>query len=191
MSRTRRGWVGTLLVVVVAAAWAGLPAPAGAQSYHLVGAPEVYTLVNLHPDEGRHRLYSVNYQQASLLPRCTRVVIESVTRKEMKFHLADGGRQYTYLFHDSMRDSMDGHLDKYFGPTCDREKARRLSKVDQEGIQEGRALVGMSKDGVILAIGYPPEHATPSLDGDAWKYWKNRFGTMMVEFEGGKVVRVK
>jgi hypothetical protein len=188
-STTRAGLVTALLLGV--AFVTPPPAPAAPEQYHLIGAPEVYTLVNLHPDEGRRRLYSVNYQQSGMLPRCTRVAIKSVNKKEMKFRLADSDREYTWLFHDSLRDSIERHLDKYFGRTCDADKPKRLSKLDQEGIAEGRALVGMSREGVILAIGYPPEHATPNMDANGWKYWKNKFGTMLVEFENGKVSRIK
>ena len=79
-----------------------------AQGYHLVGAPEVYTQVNLHPDEKRQRLYSVNYQRPGLLPLCTRVKIESVADGEMIFTVAEDGRKYTYIFHNSLRDLSPG-----------------------------------------------------------------------------------
>lgn len=166
-------------------------ASARAQGYHLVGAPEVYTQVNLHPDENRRRLYSVNYQQPGLLPLCTRVRIESVTAKDMAFTLAEGGRTYAYIFHNSLRDPVAKHLDRYFGATCNKAKVDRLSKVDREGVLAGQVSSGMSKEAVILAIGYPPEHATPNLDASAWKYWKNRFNTFLVHFEGGKVSRIQ
>src|SRR5205814_6267509 len=58
-----------------------LAAPAGAADiqYHLVGAPGVVTLVNLHPDDAHKRLSSVNYQLEGLMPACTKVKILSVT----------------------------------------------------------------------------------------------------------------
>ena len=58
---------GGALVLVLAA---GVVVFAAEVDYPLVGASGVYTLVNLHPDEQRHRLYSVNYQQSGLIPRC-------------------------------------------------------------------------------------------------------------------------
>lgn len=186
--RTQHTVVVSLVTVLLGL---GVVGSSSGQSYHLVGASEVYTLVNLHPDEARRRLYSVNYQQPGLIPLCTRVVIQSVDSKAMKFRLADGGREYEYMFHNSLRDSVPKHLDKYFGASCDKAKVQQMSKADQDGIAAGRAAEGMTRDGVILAIGYPPEHATPSLEANAWRYWKNRFGTMLVHFEDGKVVRIQ
>jgi len=157
--------------------------------YPLVGASGVYTLVNLHPDEPRRRLYSVNYQQTGLIPRCSKVKIDSVDSRKMTFQLLDSGREYEYIFHNSLRDPIPKHLDKVFGKKCD-ASLEGMSEVDRKGIRAGSVLAGMSKRGVTLAIGYPPEHATPSLDSDIWTYWTNRFGKMTVSFSNGKVVGV-
>jgi hypothetical protein len=157
--------------------------------YPLVGASGVYTLVNLHPDEQRHRLYSVNYQQSGLIPRCSKVKIESVSTKKMTFRLLDADREYDYIFHDSLRDPIPKHLDKVFGKKCD-PTLGGMSEADRRGIRAGSVLPDMTKRGVTLAIGYPPEHATPSLDSDIWTYWKNRFTKMTVSFTNGKVTGI-
>ncbi len=57
-----------------------------------------------------------------------------------------------------------------------------FSEQDRKGISEGRAYVGMSKNGVMTALGYPAVHRTPSLDANTWVYWKNRFKSFAVEF---------
>ena len=85
---------------------------------------------------------------------------------------------------------LDWHLDRYFGKKCE-PKLESLSEVDRKGVQAGSVLPGMTKRAVILAIGYPPEHATPSLDSDVWTFWKNRFGKMQVHFTGNKVTEIK
>ena len=41
----------------------------------LVGQTGVVTLTNLHPDEPRSRLFSINYQQAGLIPVCSAVTL--------------------------------------------------------------------------------------------------------------------
>jgi len=184
--------LGTVLLLLVLSILLVTSHVVWALSYHLVGAGEVYTLVNLHPDEGRGRLSSVNYQQKGLIPLCTRVTIESVSSSEMKFRLQAGGRQYTYQFHRTLREPIDRHLDRYFGRSCDKAKIQQMSQVDRDGILQGQALPDMTKDAVILAIGYPPEHATPNLEANAWRYWKNRWGdTILVHFEDGKVTHVQ
>lgn len=160
------------------------------QGEDLVAAQGVYTLVNLHPDENRGRLYATNYQQAGLIPMCSRVFISEADDEVIKFENLDTKREYHYFYHKSAVIEFDQHLLKVFGKQCDKSKVTAMSKVDQEGIEEGVAKVGMTKDGVILAIGYPPMHRTPSLEANRWLYWKNRFGRMRVEFEDGLVSKV-
>ena len=65
-----------------------------------------------------------------------------------------------------------------------------LSRIDQKGILDGRPYEGMSKEGVMIALGYPCPHGTPSPDFDTWRYWKNRFGNYYVTFENGIVTAV-
>ena len=66
-----------------------------------------------------------------------------------------------------------------------------LSDVDRQGIQAGKALVGMSREGVKIALGYPAKHRTPSLDDNHWTYWRGRHDTYTVEFDAdGKVTRI-
>jgi hypothetical protein len=146
--------------------------------------------VNLHPDNTRSRLYSVNYQRPGLLPRCTQVRIVQVTENEATFEVAATGRRYSYYRHSSLRESFDRHLERYFGANCDETKVGTMSPVDREGIARGEALVGMTKEATVLAIGYPPDHRTPSLDGDVWTYWKSRFQTFQLRFVDGKVAQV-
>ena len=66
-----------------------------------------------------------------------------------------------------------------------------LSEIDRKGIRTGKAYVGMSKDGVRIALGYPAAHRTPSLDSDTWIYWENRHRRLMIRFnQDGKVTRI-
>lgn len=67
-----------------------------------------------------------------------------------------------------------------------------LSEGDQKGVQRGKAYTGMTKDGVMMALGYPATHRTPSLKSNKWTYWTNRFGTIAITFnEKGLVERIK
>jgi hypothetical protein len=65
----------------------------------------------------------------------------------------------------------------------------RLSQIDRKGIQDGKAYMGMTKEGVRIALGYPAPHRTTSLENNTWHYWTNRYKSIAIEFDGtGKVV---
>lgn len=143
---------------------------------------------NLHPDDVHRRVYNTNYQLPTLLPRCTPVTIVNFNKKRITFRL-DSGVQYSWLFDKHVRADRAKHFGQFFVPQCDDLSA--LSEVDQQGIALGRAIVGMSKQGVLYAMGLPPDHKTPSLDMDLWTYWRNKFVSTTVRFENGAVVEVK
>ena len=111
--------------------------------------------------------------------------VDSVDQRELHFTVTASGRQYRYLFTRHLRDAIDMHMGRYFGPNCPDLTA--LSDADRAGIQQGQVFQGMSKQGVIIAIGYPPEHATPSLDSDQWSYWRNSHSRFVVHFVDGVV----
>jgi len=155
------------------------------------GLPEsAVTLVNLHPDEERLQLYSVNYQQLGLIPRCTPVHIDSTSSRGIQFTVTSSGRTYNYAFHDSMVEGPEKHLARYFGASCP-ELPAGLNPLDMKGIEQGIVSEGMTKQGVIFALGYPPEHATPTPDRDQWIYWKNRWDRFVVRFADGIVVGIQ
>jgi hypothetical protein len=160
--------------------------------WSLTGQPDVVTLVNLHPDPRRHTLSSVNYLQTGFIPVCTPVTIESLTSKKMVFRVVETEVEYQYGFHKSLQGSRQEHLDRIFGERarCPSARIAKMSRVDQTGIEQGEATPGMSKDAVVIAIGYPPEHATPSLDLEQWRYWRSRFNTILVEFRKDRVSQI-
>jgi hypothetical protein len=63
-----------------------------------------------------------------------------------------------------------------------------LSEIDQKGISEGRPYNGMSKKGVMIALGYPCPNKTASPKADTWYYWENRFDNYPVNFKNDLVV---
>lgn len=149
----------------------------------------VYTLVNLHPDSNRLKLYSVNYQQDGLIPLCSQVDIISLNSKRLTFKVKSSDQQYTLDKHKSSPD-FTAYLSHYFGTECNTSKVNALSTLDQQGIKDGIVKEGMTKEAVEYAIGFPPKHRTPSLDGNEWLYWKSRFNTFKVQFKDNVVSKI-
>lgn len=158
-----------------------------ANGVDLLEAPAVYTLTNLHPDDERGVLYAVNYQQAGLIPRCSRVDLTRLKRKSLTFTVLDRGKEYVYENHEAAAEPFPDHLLHWFGTECDPADVEKLSELDQEGVRTGKVSVGMSRQGVIYAIGYPPRHVNPNLEASEWTYWWNRFNRFIIRFDGDTV----
>lgn len=157
-------------------------------NYPLMGQPGVKTLVNLHPDEEKRVVYSTNYQYNGLIPLCTDVSIDDATDEQVKFTVKETGTQYTYKRTKHTKEPWKTHLDKIFGTEC--PSTANLSDVDRQGIKQGEVFEGMSKQGVILALGYPPDHVTPNLNMNHWRYWTGTVSNFTVIFVDGIVKRI-
>lgn len=167
------------LVLALAALAAGCYAPEHEDDH---AHPPTYVLTNLHPDDRQGELWSLNYQRDGLIRVCTEVEIIDEWDDSVTFAVVETGREYVYRHHERAGESFEANLDRYFGESCDKGEIARLSAVDQEGIRQGEARVGMSKRGVVLAIGYPPPAGTADTQRDEWLYWSNRFNRFVVEF---------
>jgi hypothetical protein len=68
-----------------------------------------------------------------------------------------------------------------------------LGEKDRAGVKEGRVHPGMTKRGVMTALGYPAAHKTPNpAASNAWTYWRDRIDKVVVVFgKDGTVVDLK
>lgn len=61
----------------------------------------------------------------------------------------------------------------------------KLGEAMASAIQHGTMKLGMTKEEVVMARGYPPAHKTPSLADDRWEYWSSRFVVQTIVFTDG------
>ena len=183
-------WIAVPIVVSVLIA--GRYQPPHPQQAAVPQSVKLVTLTNLHYDPAKPVFYSQNMQMPALLPMCTPVTVGVRTSSAIAFTVDSAQTAYTYeLRHNATPEGLDSNFARYFGPACDSAAVKKLSDVDRRGIHTGQALVGMTKQGVIFAIGYPPKSHTPSTDGNAWRYWHSRFDTFLVYFDADTVLRIK
>ena len=173
------------------AVWTCAVSPSFAQIHE---GDRLQTIANLHPDMQRHVLYSLNYQLPGLIPVCSTVLVTKVSKKKIAFEYNGqefeiGYEGFTKGAGKSLNEAVQAI---YFAPACNKKKMDSLGKIDQEGIKAGLPRVGMTRDGVLFAMGRPPFHANPDLSSSSWRYWKNRFAQLVVNFgEDGKVSSIQ
>lgn len=144
---------------------------------------------NLHADLGNNKVSSVNYQvRGDLIPWGAEVRIVRVARRYLVFEDVAKRRQYRYGFYWKTRTTvpLSEHLKRVFLENVDglKKQVDGMSDLDKDGIYEGRVKPGMSREAVLIAIGYPPEFANRKelLADREWLYWINRFERMVVGF---------
>lgn len=166
----------------------GVPAQAEDQS--------VYNKYNIHTQMKGPNLYKASYANYTnpggghvIFPAGTLMSVDDTDSDAITFLLQDG-RKIHFEFHETrMGMSVEKYLDLI--TSAEPVPLDKFSELDREGIKAGKALIGMTKTGVLTALGYPAAHRTPSLDSGSWVYWTNRFGTIRIDFdERGKVAKI-
>ncbi|MFL0809530.1 MAG: hypothetical protein K6L76_03875 [Agarilytica sp.] len=154
---------------------------------------KLQTIVNLHPDMNKRLVYSMNYQMPGLIPVCSDVTITKVKKKVIEFDWEGMGYILKWDKHTrSAGVSLMQVAEGFFGSECDKKKIDSMSEVDIQGIRLGQPKVGMSREGIHIAMGRPPYHANPSLSAYRYTFWLNRFKKKAVEFdENNKVINVR
>ncbi len=156
----------------------------------------LYTRYNLHyvAQKGRNVASYANftdYPGHGFLPYNTEVKA-TYWKNGHTITAVDTGKVILLTFKSKNMDGMRGseYLDLILSP--EPVSYMDLTAEDEQGIQQGRALIGMTKQGVMIALGYPAKHRTPSLEENTWAYWKGRLGEpRLVQFDGnGKVVSI-
>lgn len=133
----------------------------------------VEALVNIHVEAKTNRIYASNYQFSKFVPVCSKFIIDSISATEIK--LTRNKTQYTYILDEKSRQAKQTIRQEFelnFDKQCDSKKIAKLNEVDKKGIKEGKPLVNMSKEGIIFAMGFPPDHATV-YRSDFWIYWRS------------------
>jgi hypothetical protein len=154
-----------------------------------------YTCCNIRfqPNPYGPAIFSdANYSTGLLmLPLGTPVRVQASGHNAVTF--TAGGTESLVLLHEYGKDeeSFRQYLDKVLISTDPTTRLATFPASVQRAIRDGRVERGMTREQVILSVGYPPTHRTPSMNTDQWTYWNSRFHTYRVVFdEAGKVVNI-
>ena len=130
---------------------------------------------------------TTNYWRGSLVPINTQVTLVSLNEKNLVLRLASGETVKIENVEKYSRRSMSTIAHNLLAT-----QPVPIGKFDEataNAIKGGTLKMGMTKEQVIMARGYPPGHRTPSLDGDTWIYWSSRYVTDTIVFSNGVLAR--
>ena len=137
------------------------------------------------------KIPSTNYHISEMLKVGEKFKITDLAGKKIIFS-DEKGVEYAishYTKHNPI--SLAELFDRYFSKTnvmATGGAFEKFTQEEQKNIRNGQIVKGMSKEAVLMSYGYPPEHRTPSLEGDNWIYWVSRWASKTATFEKGKLV---
>ncbi len=114
---------------------------------------------------------------------------------------AKAGTSIVLLFHKPLEPMKSSEVKKMLAPVLDFDKhsateiyAENLAPEVQTAIKDKRALVGMTRDQVVMALGHPVRKWRETTDGvetEDWVYGLPPGKITFVTFKGDKVLKVK
>ena len=102
--------------------------------------------------------------------------------------LIDGERQA--IGNDYSRDLDDeAFARRYIVAEDPRVEAAGFPEKIRNAIETARVTRGMSREQVLMSLGYPMSSENPNLDADTWRFWLSSFDEFQVLFDGSGKVR--
>jgi len=169
------------VVVFVAACKTAAP-PGLLQEYQ---GRSLMTCCNIHYETDE--VNDANYFVGTTIPAGTPVQVQGMTGSSITF--TANGKKLT-LVHSYGRDqeSIQQYVNKILVPDDPKARLAAFPHAAQQAIHDGRVEKGMTREQVIMSLGYPPTHRTASTTSNEWTYWYNRWVTYKVQFDDRGVV---
>jgi len=148
---------------------------------------KLFTQFSLYYEKGHH--ITTNYRIGILVPINTEVEFVRANKKTITVKIPGFDAEVNFVnVKDYSGEDVAGIFRRTFGVAP--VDLNAFSETERSAIKRGAVEVGMSRNAVIKAMGYPPRHKTPSLDMNQWRYWKSRFDTVLISFEDDKVISI-
>jgi hypothetical protein len=147
-----------------------------------------FACCNLHYDGDW--ISDVNYAELPMIPAGTPIEVVSYGRHRANV-LVDG--RSMHLGHDYGRDqeSLEAWVAKI---VVDQDPRRRIGGYPpavRDAIEQGKVMVGMTREQAIASIGYPLTSENLSLNATLWRVWRSRRGEYHLNFrEDGRVASI-
>ena len=163
---------------------------------------QLYTACNLWY-ERPNRISSINYKRGIRIPAGTpiRDVQIEVRRPDdprgntlVRFVRIKDGMLFTLVFEPEYhpKETIEDYKRKVITAKDFEALTKGFTETELRAVRTRWPKVGMSKEAVLVAWGYPPKHRTPSLESKVWTYWLSRVPNRIkkIYFDSqGKTVR--
>lgn len=184
-NRTALAFPVAVLVAAVALTTAAALKPQNVSVLPPAAAPQegqdYYTRYTLWYERGQH--LTTNFARGILLPINSKVTLVALKKKVIEVRTESGEAiKLKWVKKHSIRGT-DEIAAEFLGSQP--VPLDRLSDDLANSIRNGEIRLGMTKEQVLMARGYPPTHETPSTDANRWRYWSSRFVNRTLVFEDG------
>ena len=152
--------------------------------------PEGFLCCNLRTD-GKW-ISDINYAEAGkrIVPLGTTAKVTGYGRYRAYVDLGDGTKQA--IGNDYSRDiELGAFAQRYVVAQDPKAKLAGYPAKQREAIASARISVGMTREQVLMAVGFPVSSENPNLDAKTWRFWLSSFAEFQLIFDDeGRVKEV-
>jgi hypothetical protein len=135
------------------------------------------------------QLSGSNYAELPYIPLGTPVMIRVIDGPRAIVEI--NGKQMSLRTDPAQTtESAAQWLDKAVLADDPRRRLENLPAGVRLAIQSGRLVKGMTKEQVIMSIGYPHADANKGLDTPSWRYWWSSFESFYVHWSRDKLSKI-
>ena len=148
-----------------------------------------YLCCNMRTDGSR--ITDINYDESGkhLVPAGSRIAVTGYGHHRVKVTLENRSQ---IISNDYSRDlSMKDFAQRYVVANDPNVEIGSYSQKVQNAIHQARVMIGMSREQVLMALGYPVSSENPNLADKTWNYWLFTWLAFKVRFDdAGRVIGV-
>jgi len=137
----------------------------------------------------------INFKMGKFIPAGTELsytgVISDQSGDYVYFKVAGSKKKYRMGFNSMWHPGKTAkdYKNYLFTEKTFDELVKDMPGKDIDAIKRGKVVVGMSKKAVLVSYGRPPEHRTPAIKMDEWRYWMNKRKQKVICFQNGLALR--
>jgi hypothetical protein len=149
--------------------------------------PEGYLCCNMRTDGSW--ISDINYAENGkrIIPAGTPVKATGYGRYRVHVDI-NGARQA--IGNDYSRDmNMESFAQRYIVSEDPKAKLAGYPAKMRSAITNARLIPGMTREQVLMAVGYPVTSENPQLDAKVWRYWLSSFSEFQVVFNPNGTVK--
>ncbi|AKJ27548.1 hypothetical protein [Caldimonas brevitalea] len=133
----------------------------------------------------------INYAESGtrLIPAGTPVKVTGFGRHRVLVEI-EGSKQAIGNDYSRTMD-LNTFASRYVTAQDPKAKLNGYPKKVREAIEAGRLQPGMTREQVLMSVGYPVSSENPQLDAKVWRFWRSSFAEFQVVFgDDGRVKEV-
>lgn len=154
-----------------------------APAYMLSG----YACCNLHY-EGDW-ISDSNYAELPYLPAGTPIKVKSISGYRVYVDV-EGRPMRMGLDYGRVQETTEQWVRKVVVTEDPKPKIASYPPSVREAIRSSRLMKGMTKEQVVLSVGYPQTDENPRLDVPFWRYWRSSFAPYSVHWSNSRVEKI-